>query len=53
MAYAPGSAVQWGSYEVSKGYIFTGLTWLEKQKYIPNHIPLKDQYVNMLSAGLI
>lgn len=50
-AYAPGSAVQWGSYEVSKGYMFKVLTWMERLKYIPDSIPLKEQYVNAFSAG--
>jgi hypothetical protein len=50
-AYAPGSAVQWGSYEASKLYMFSLLSKLEKLKYIPDHIPGKEQYVNALSAA--
>lgn len=52
-AYAPGSAVQWGSYEVCKGYLFRMLSWLESQKHIPNHIPGKETYVNAFSAGIV
>jgi hypothetical protein len=51
-AYAPGSAVQWGSYEASKIWMFKVLSRLEQLKYIPDQIPGKEQYVNALSAGI-
>jgi hypothetical protein len=51
-AYAPGTAVQWGSYEASKLWMFTALSGLERLEYIPDQIPGKEQYVNALSAGI-
>ncbi|KAI8897509.1 mitochondrial carrier domain-containing protein [Globomyces pollinis-pini] len=51
-AYAPGSAIQWGSYELSKMYMYRALSWMEQLHYIPDEIPGKEQWINALSAGI-
>ena len=49
-SYAPGSAVQWGSYEVAKGVLHSGVSAIEKQTHVS--IPQKDHVVNALSGGV-
>ncbi|KAI8916153.1 mitochondrial carrier domain-containing protein [Gorgonomyces haynaldii] len=49
-AYAPGSAVQWGTYEFAKGIFYTGATFVEQR--LNYTTPHKETIVNMLSGGL-
>ncbi|KAL2918671.1 hypothetical protein HK105_201505 [Polyrhizophydium stewartii] len=53
-AYAPASAVQWGSYELFKGILFRGFTYLESSRRISDGspIPFKENLVNSISGGL-
>ena len=54
-AYAPGSAVQWGSYELSKGLLHRALTFMEHKKIFSSDgspIPQKEHLVNAASGGL-
>eukprot|EP00842_Homolaphlyctis_polyrhiza_P004995 jgi/Hompol1/5497/HPOL_000199-RA len=51
-AYAPASAVQWGSYELFKGILFRAATLLEIQANNGNAVPYKENMVNGLSGGL-
>jgi Mitochondrial carrier protein len=50
-AYAPGAAVQWGSYELFKRIVFQGFTILEsKSTQIP--FGYKEHITNSLAGGL-
>ncbi|KAJ8324400.1 hypothetical protein O5D80_006659 [Batrachochytrium dendrobatidis] len=52
-AYAPASAVQWGSYELFKGILFRTTTFLETRFRINSKpIPAKENIVNGISGGL-
>lgn len=54
LAYAPGSAVQWGSYELSKSLIYKSITLLERRNFFSNDgapIPGKDTLINAVSGG--
>ena len=50
-AYAPGSAVQWGAYELSKKMIFSAFGVMEKNDMIPV-FQFKESLINALSGGL-
>lgn len=49
-SYAPGSAVQWGAYEVAKQVLHSGLFAIEKRTHIS--LPQRDHLVNALSGGI-
>lgn len=50
-AYAPGSAVQWGSYELSKKMMFSLFKIIEKKDNV-KHFQYKEQIVNAAAGGL-
>jgi solute carrier family 25 protein 44 len=49
-SYAPASAVQWGSYELIKPYLYSTFNYLESQNIIPTNMALKDQLLYATSA---
>jgi hypothetical protein len=54
-SYAPGSAVQWGSYELSKDVLFRTFTVLERSRILSRDgspISHKQNIVNALSGGI-
>lgn len=49
-SYAPGSAVQWGAYEVAKDVLHNGLSVLETRT--GSKLPQRDHLVNAMSGGI-